>query len=494
MSGSAAWPALAWQARQTIRVRLTLWYVALLALILLAFSGAVYIGLARSLQAEADWRLTMAAQQTLAVVELEGNRLDEPVSSEQLPTGTLMSVYNGRGQRLFSTDRGRLLPALSRDEVQAVVQGPWSVSTLQASDGVEWRLLTAPVLDSGRPSGALQVARAQPEVAAALQQLQALLALAIPATLVVASAGGLFLAGRALGPIDRLTREAQAIGADDLTRRLDPPPHEDEVGRLARTFNGMLDRLEQAFRRQRQFTADAAHELRTPLAMLASQVDVVLEWPRRATDYQEALANMREDISRMNALLSEMLTLARADAGQELLNRERLDLATLVDDVVTAMTPLAETGGVGLTHISGADIVVEGDQTRLTQLLINLMDNAIKYTPAGGSVTVTARQHDAWAILEVADTGVGIEPEHLPYLFERFYRADPARARAAGGVGLGLAISQWVVQAHGGTIAVASQPGRGTTVTVRLPLVAGPGAPGAVRDMTPVDETHMAVR
>jgi heavy metal sensor kinase len=375
----------------------------------------------------------------------------------------VVSVYNGRGQRLFSTDRARMLPPLTQNEVQAIIAGPWVISTVGAPDGAEWRLLTAPVLDSGRPAGALQVARTQPEVAIALRQLLVTMALAVPATLLLASAVGLFLAGRALGPIDRLTRAAQAIGADDLTRRLDPPPHRDEVGRLALTFNGMLDRLERAFRRQRQFTADAAHELRTPLTMLASQVDVLLERPRPAAEYRQALASLREDFGRLNALVSELLTLARADAGQEMLVMERLGLDTLLGDVLVAMAPLAEARGVRLTPSAGPATPVNGDQTRLTQLLINLLDNAVKYTPAGGVVTATVRQAAPWAVLEVADTGIGIAPEHLPHLFERFYRADPARAQAAGGAGLGLAISRWIVEAHGGEIAVTSQPGRGAT-------------------------------
>jgi heavy metal sensor kinase len=480
----AAWFRRAWQARSTIRVRLALWCVALLALILLAFSGALYIGLARGVQTEADSRLTMAGQQTLAVVDIEGNRLDEPVRAEQLPGGVAVTVYNGRGDLLFSNSHGLALPPLNRDAVQAM-RGPWVISTIAGPDGVDWRLLTAPVLENGRPAGAVQVARAQPEVAAALRQLLLLMALAIPATLVLAGVGGLFLAGRALGPIDRLTRAAAAIGADDLARRLEPPPQLDEVGRLALTFNGMLDRLERAFRRQRQFTADAAHELRTPLAMLASQVDVLLERPRQADEYRRALASMREDMSRLNVLVSELLTLARADAGQQALGREWLALDTLVEDVLTAMAPLAESRGVRLAHANGKEAAVEGDQTRLTQLLINLLDNAVKYTPAGGAVTVAVRSEAPWAVVEVADTGVGIAPEHLGRLFERFYRADPARARADGGAGLGLAISQWIVQAHGGEIAVASQPGRGTVVTVRLPLADRPRPAAAV---TPVAE------
>jgi heavy metal sensor kinase len=308
-------------------------------------------------------------------------------------------------------------------------------------------------------------------VDATLRQLALLLAVAVPFTLLVASVGGLFLAGRALDPIDRITRAAAAISADDLSRRLNFRGSRDEIGRLASTFDRMLDRLDRAFRRQRQFTADASHELRTPLTMLASQIDVALERKRTPAEYEELLRSLREDAARMTQLVSELLTLARADAGQQLLTKENLDLSDLVGSVVPAMQPLAAQRGLQLTEDIQAHPSVSGDQTRLTQLLINLVDNALRYTPEGGTVKVSVGRDQEWAVLRVHDTGVGIAAEHLPHLFERFYRADPARARADGGSGLGLAIAQWVSQAHGGQISVDSELGRGSTFSVRLPLV-----------------------
>jgi heavy metal sensor kinase len=342
-------------------------------------------------------------------------------------------------------------------------------------------VLTSPVTENGIQIGILQVGRPVAEVDATLRQLALLLAVAVPFTLLVASAGGLFLAGRALDPIDRITRAAAAIGADDLSRRLNFRGTRDEIGRLAATFDRMLDRLDQAFRRQRQFTADASHELRTPLTMLASQIDVALERKRSSAEYERLLRSLREDAARMTQLVSELLTLARADAGQQVLTREELDLSELVRSVVPAMQPLAVQRGLRLTEDIQAVATVSGDQTRLTQLVINLVDNALRYTPQGGTVSVSVGSDREWAVLRVHDTGVGIAAEHLPHLFERFYRADPARARADGGAGLGLAIAQWVTQAHGGQISVDSELGRGSTFTVRLPLVrvASPPSVGA---------------
>ena len=206
-------------------------------------------------------------------------------------------------------------------------------------------MLTLPVLDNGQQIGILQVARPMAEVTGAIQQLALLLAVAVPITLLLASAGGLFLAGRALGPIDRITRAAASIGAADLSRRLSFSGTNDEVGRLAATFDRMLDRLDSAFRRQRQFTADASHELRTPLTMLASQIDLALERTRTPDEYERLLRSLREDTGRMAQLVSELLTLARADAGQQLLTREDLDLGEVIRSVVPAMQPLAVRRG-----------------------------------------------------------------------------------------------------------------------------------------------------
>lgn len=345
---------------------------------------------------------------------------------------------------------------------------------MRLADGSEWRVLTRPVVQNGQLIGVLQVARDEQETELALRQLVTLMAIAIPTTLVLAVAGGLFLAARALDPIDRITRTAAQISAESLERRLGLPG-QDEVGRLAATFDRMLDRLEAAFQRQRQFTADASHERRTPLTLLTSTADVALERPRSAAAYREVIASMREDARRMNQLLGELLTLARADAGQELIDRESLDLATLASEIVLVLQPLAQSRAVQLVSLAPASVTIVGDQTRLTQLLTNLVDNGLKYTSPGGTVTVSVERESDQAVLRVADTGSGIADEHLPHLFERFYRVDKARSRAEGGAGLGLAICQWIVQVHGGDITVASELGRGTTFTVRLPAATSGG-------------------
>jgi heavy metal sensor kinase len=287
----------------------------------------------------------------------------------------------------------------------------------------------------------------------------------------LAIAGGLFLAGRALDPIDRITRTAARIGAErDLRRRVGLPHTGDEVGRLAATFDAMLEQLERAFERERQFTADVAHELRTPLAALISQADVALSRRRSAEAYRQALEAIQRDSTRLAQLVEQMLQVARADAGQQPLVFERLDLGQLAVEVVRSLEPLAAERGVCLETAAGEAVWVRGDQVQLAQALTDLVDNGIRYVQTGGQVYVAVRGVVGVAEVRVADTGPGITAEHLPRLFDRFYRADASRAHQGGGAGLGLAICRWIIEAHGGQIAVQSELGRGTTFTVHLPL------------------------
>lgn len=453
----------------TIRVRLTLWYVALLAVMLAAFSAFLCANLSRRLHADADRSLALDAQRVIATLDVKEGRPALGEGSDSLGAGTVVAIYDAAGRHLLARSDAPLTPSPSPQALLDAAEGHRTLATARAPDGSVWRVLTTPAVEGHRQVAILQLARSQRDIEAVLGQLVLLVGIAVPATLVLAIVGGVFLAGRALDPVERIIRTAERIGAEDLSRRL----HfggSDELSRFAGTFDRMLDRLQAAFQRQRQFTADASHELRTPLAMIGSQIDLALERPRDAEEYRAVLTSLREDTTRLTQLTNELLSLARADAGQHALDLEPLDLATVVEDVVTTMRPLAQNAGVELAHRTETGLLVSGDQTRLTQVLVNLIDNGIRYAPAGGSVTVIAWREAKRIIVTVSDTGI-IEAEHLPHLFERFYRADAARARSAGGAGLGLAICKWIVEAHGGDIGVASVPGIGTIVTVHLPPV-----------------------
>ena len=293
--------------------------------------------------------------------------------------------------------------------------------------------------------------------------------IAYPLTLVVASFGGVFLARRALSPIDNITRTAGQISADDLSQRLDLLLPDDEVGRLARTFYEMIARLDDAFRRQRQFTGDASHEPRTPLTVIKGEIDVSLQKDREPQVYRQVLLAVNEEVDRLIRLTGSLLTLARADAGQIPFAIEDVDISEVVTGAAEQVCSSARDKGVVLNVDPGPPLTLRADEDLLLQLMLNLLDNAIKYTAAGGQMTVGWSMNGPQVELRVRDTGIGIAREHLPYLFDRFYRVDQARSRAQGGVGLGLAISHWITQAHGGSIDVESGPGEGSTFTILLP-------------------------
>ncbi len=465
-----AFPRISGLLLRTIRVRLTLWYVVLLALILVAFSVFLILNLSHNLSAALDRSLVAEAQRSIATLDVQDGRPSLNGETDGTTNGYVLTLYDRQGAQPIDSTR-HLTFALPSSILQQAAAGHQTFATVHGSDGSTWRVLTLPVVDNGHVIAVLQVARSAQDVTAAIDQLRLLVALAIPLTLLLAVAGGIFLAGRALDPIDRITRAAEHLGAEDLSRRLSFAATDDEVGRLAATFDRMLDRLDRAFQRQRTFTADASHELRTPLALLIGQADLALERSRTTAEYRRAVRSMRDDAQAMQRLLGDLLTLARADAHQEDLACEPLDLRDLAHEVVTALEPLARSRTSTLRLGDVESVVVSGDQTRLAQLLVNLVENGLKYTPAGGVVSISVQQHDGQAFLTVTDTGVGIPAEHLPHLFERFYRVDNARSRAEGGAGLGLAISQWIVEAHGGTISVTSEPGQGTTFTVTLPIL-----------------------
>ncbi len=455
----------------TLRVRLTLWYVLLLALILAGFCTFIYLRLLRDLYTEAD-RLLVDEARGLSTALQTGDETNLDGLLADVPAGTIVIVTNTASGQALTSQSGSPQAAADLSGMAIQPSSDTSVQSVTLAGDPTWRLATLTVTGADGTPWIVRVARSDRDVVAALRQLLVQMAFGIPLALLVAIASGLFLAARALDPMDAITRTAAQIGAEDLGRRLGLRGR-DELARLAATFDGMLDRLERAFEQQRQFTADASHELRTPLAMLMSQIDITLERPRSADQYQDALRSMREDVAELSRLVSELLMLARAEAGREPLAAEQLDLAELASGVASSMEPLASARNIQLVARDCGDAPIVGDETRLMQLVVNLVDNAIKYTPPGGVVSVATRREPGWAIVEVADTGPGIRPEHRQRIFERFFRADSARARS-GGAGLGLAISRWIAEAHGGEIRVENRPGGGTSFCVRLPAAKVP--------------------
>lgn len=447
-----------------LRLRLTAWYIVLLALTLLAFCGYLYISLERSLLAQLDAALTVAATQAPLVTEGATPRFaaTNAVARQLTDAGFGLRLLDGTGQVRETLGIADAPPSAPP------IPGHITVET----DATRWRIYSQPLTDvDGSAAGWLQVIQPLAPVQEALEELSRQMLLGFPLALLLATAGGLFLARRALTPIDRMTSTAAALSASNLTRRISYTGPADELGRLATTFDAMLDRLAAAFARERRFTADAAHELRTPLTALKGRIEVALNRQRSAAEYAATLQALANDVDRLVRLSDDLLLLARLDDGELRPAPEPLRLDDLLASIIESVADLAEARGVALRAEVMAALAVAGDLSQLGRLFLNLLDNALKFTPAQGSVTVRLSMDGSWAVVAIADTGPGITPEHLPLLGQRFYRGAADRARGAGGSGLGLAIAAELARAHGGMLALESIPGQGTTATVRLPLL-----------------------
>jgi heavy metal sensor kinase len=320
----------------------------------------------------------------------------------------------------------------------------------------------------------VQVGTSMESIEDTLHRFLILLIVAVPVALTVSLAAGWFLAGRALRPVDAITLAAQRIAAGDLSQRLTMPPTPDEIGRLAGTFNNMIGRLDASFRQIRQFTSNASHELRTPLTVMKGETELVLRRPRPLEDYQLVLESNLEEIDRMSRIVEELLFLSRADMGEVKMESRPVALEALVEDIHRQATLLGQDRNIEVVLGTVMPALVQGDELRLRELLLNLVENAVKYSYPKGKVEIGLVTDGQEAILSVTDQGIGIAPEDRPKIFARFFRTDNARAHTKKGTGLGLAICAWIVEAHKGRIDVHSDVGRGSTFTVTLPLAPRP--------------------
>lgn len=459
-------------SRLPIRWRLTLWYLLSFTAILLLFAGFLYFQVQRSLLAQIDNGLQLAATQALVNVDGDNGRL----AFQNLENNPTLSgrLSDDIGIYLLSP-QGVVWQKLGHDEE---MPQPFPVAGLQtiSEKDDKWRVYGEAITLSGQPDGWLVVVQSLEPVTATLLALSVQLLWGLPLALLLAGTGGYFLAGRTLRPIDDIARTAQAIHASDLHQRLNHLGPHDEVGRLADTFDAMLDRLEAAFIRERRFTGDASHELRTPLTALKGRIGVTLSQSRQPQQYVETLQEMEGQVDRLIRLSSDLLFIARLDQGQMEPQMERIDVQDFLGAVVDQIRPLAAAKAITLTETISPGLTVLGDMDLLIRLFLNLLDNALKYTLENGRVRISADQNKTDLRITIADNGSGIAAEHLPYLFDRFYRAETSRLRSgadAGGSGLGLAIANEIVRAHGGQLRVESQLEQGTSFIVLFPLHKG---------------------
>lgn len=457
----------------TLRARFALWVAVLILVALAGFGSFVYVTVANWQAAALDDTLRLNAAQLVESSDIDEGKidvaddlvvLDSGLTDELRSRGLTIQVFDPHGAILQSYGTYQSL-AMDAAALRAAHAGQTTLTTREdpGGDG-QVRVFTRPVMVEDRAVAVVQVSQSLAEILALQHFLLTAFLLGAPVLVAVAGFGGYLLASRALAPIDHITRTARRISAEDLSGRLNLPASSDEVGRLAATFDEMLARLDGAFRREKQFTHDAAHELRTPLAAMQSIIGVITERRRTAPEYQAALADLADETRQLSLLTEELLDLAKAEYPADL--TDQVNLSTLVPDVVETLQPAAQAKGLTLACQVGAGQQLRGDTDALIRLLLNLIDNAIKYT-ADGQVTVAVDTEPEHFRITVTDTGDGIVPEHREHVFERFYRAE--EARSTPGTGLGLAICAEIVRAHHGRIDVTSIPGTGSCFTVLLP-------------------------
>lgn len=460
-----------------LRVRLTLWYGSALALVLIVFSVVLYVIIARNLRDAVDQSLEETATTAVRSLEMRGflPLLDEEELLSQFPElariDKFFQIFSPSGTiTIRSPNIKQHEVPLSRIALETAFKGQTILESAQYPNEPPLRLISVPINYRGRLLYIVQVGTSMQSIEDTLDRFLILLLVAVPVALAVSLAAGWFLAGRALRPVDAITLAAQRIAGGDLSQRLTMPPASDEIGRLAGTFNNMIGRLDVSFQQIRQFTSDASHELRTPLTVMKGETELVLRKPRPLEDYHSVLESNLEEIDRMSRIVEELLFLSRADMGEVKMEAKPVALEALVEDIHPQATLLGQDRQIEVVLGTVVPALVLGDELRLRELLLNLVENAVKYSHPKGKVRVSLVSDGRQAILSVTDQGIGITPEDRPKIFSRFFRTDDARAHTKKGTGLGLAICAWIVEAHKGQINVQSEVGRGSTFTVTLPL------------------------
>jgi heavy metal sensor kinase len=455
---------------------MTAWYAGLLVGALLAFGVSVYLGLERYL----DWTLqAMLASEcrtigTELLSQLPGkNRdwLETEINEAYAPEVNARFIrvsHEGKGVIYLSgTPKDG---AFDPSQIPSFGDKKDGARQVRVGSGQQLLINSMSFTTADGSQFLVESGISYQQIQVVLHGLLLTLAVYTPFVVFLAIGGGYWLMRRSLRPVDEITERAEGITSNNLSERLPVIRTGDELERLSTALNRMIGRLEDAFQHINRFSADASHELRTPLTILQLELEGIVNNQTVSGSPEEQIVSALEETYRMSRIVESLLTISRLDAGEARLDRSHLDLSHLVASIANEMTVLARDKAISLRTSADENICVKGDRTRLQQVVANLIDNAIKYTPEGGTVEVKVQGQGGKAVLEVTDNGVGIPTTAIPHVFERFYRVDKARSRASGGAGLGLSIVKAICMAHGGEITLSSEEGRGSSFRVELPL------------------------
>ena len=469
----------------SIRFRLTLWYAGVLAGILLLFSIAIYAGVNYFLRRNLHDSVVKDAQEIGSIVRENANEKDEnaigrevgehfsPESNERA-----IRVLSGDGAAIYSSGPTGQFPSWNSSQARNEAFD----TAYHAAGGHEVMVRTQPVLADTGKKYFVQTAASLANTNTILRQLLGVMALALLLATAIAITGGFFLLRSSLKPLDSMAVRAQKITSRNLHERMPVHNTRDELQQLSISLNRMMERLEEAFHHISRFSADASHELRTPLTIMRGELETAVQDPSMRPEARETLGTVLEETVRLSKIVDQLLTMSRLDAGEAFVEAARFDFAELVNTTVEHMRLLADEKKLSLKVKAASAVHVEGDRSRLQQVVVNLLDNAIKYTPQGGSVSVSVRAEADKAVLTVTDTGIGISQQAQAHIFERFYRTDKARSRQLGGTGLGLSIVKSIGAAHGGRVSVQSSEGQGSTFRFEIPQSADAVAISAPSD------------
>lgn len=465
-----------------IRIRLTIWYFVVTFFILIIFSYGIFLGMRHLIYRALDSDLHILTN----TIERSFDPFLGQFGILQLQTDSIdrfaefyLVVYDAAGNRIYSSfiaNRILLNIPLPQDDLSHAYllktnfKQPIPFLKQNASGEVVFRAIAQKLHYQNRAVGWVIVGLPIERMQQSIENLEKALFLGIIFGMILIGIGGYFLTARALNPVDSITKKANQISHTSLKERIEIKNPNDELGQLSLTLNSLFERLQKAFESQQQFSSDAAHELKTPLSILRAHWESELNNQQLSVEIKEKLVHDIETITRLNHLINNLLLLSKSEAIQSDFESEPLQLDEILKGVIDDAVVLAENKSQKIEVAELPAVMVQGDRVRLYQLFFNLVDNAMKYSPEESTIWISLQKEESWAIVKVQDNGVGIAAEHLPYIFERFYRVEKDRARKTGGSGLGLAICKLIAERHEGNIEVESTVGEGTVFTVKLPI------------------------